>query len=113
MTREMAMEVAVCVEGKKRDSLATLINECLVKAALKHALLMPQMPAIIVADTPATTTQQQQQQQRSSISSSSSSNINKQKSTTSAHNERGNKRQQKCNHNSLRFIRLQIFMMNN
>jgi len=112
MTREMAMEVAVCVEGKKRDSLATLINECLVKAALKHALLMPQMPAIIVADTPATTTQQQQQQQRSS-SSSSSSNINKQKSTTSAHNERGNKRQQKCNHNSLRFIRLQIFMMNN
>jgi len=41
------MAVDVKVEVEKRDSPATLINECLVKAALKHARLMPQMPALI------------------------------------------------------------------
>jgi len=108
------MAVDVKVEVEKRDSPATLINECLVKAALKHARLMPQMPAIIVADTPATPAQrqhraqqqhQQQQQHRQTKS--------KQKSTTIAHND-GEISDYKSAIIILSvFIRLHIFMMNN
>jgi len=102
------MAVDVKVEVEKRDSPATLINECLVKAALKHARLMPQMPAIIVADTPATPAQRQhraQQQHRQTKS--------KQKSTTIAHND-GEISDYKSAIIILSvFIRLHIFMMNN
>jgi len=105
------MAVDVKVEVEKRDSPATLINECLVKAALKHARLMPQMPAIIVADTPATPAQRQhraQQQQRRHRQTKS-----KQKSTTIAHND-GEISDYKSAIIILSvFIRLHIFMMNN